>query len=190
MTATSVVPPPMSTMSARLVDRQTYADRRRGRLLDQVDLARAGAADHPRAIENPRVTAPGRDLARALDEVLEHPLGDVEVGDHPVLQRAQCRDVLRRAAQHRLGLVPDRNHGVVRLVDRDDRRLVEHDAPVPHEHERVGRPQVDGQVGREEPQQAVSQHWSLAKAGKSCATPSICETPDSLARPARRAVGG
>jgi hypothetical protein len=73
----------MSTMSARLVDRQTCADRRRGRHLDQVDLARAGAADHPRAIENPRVTAPGRDLARALDEVLEHPLGDVEVGESP-----------------------------------------------------------------------------------------------------------
>ena len=42
ITATSVVPPPMSTimLPRRLGDRQAGADRRRHRLLDQVDLAR------------------------------------------------------------------------------------------------------------------------------------------------------
>ena len=44
MTATSVVPPPMSTtmLPRGLGDRQPGADRGRHRLLDQVDLARAG----------------------------------------------------------------------------------------------------------------------------------------------------
>ena len=45
MTATSVVPPPMSTTMLPLgsVIGQAGADRGRHRLLDQVDLARAGA---------------------------------------------------------------------------------------------------------------------------------------------------
>ena len=50
MTATSVVPPPMSTimLPRGLGDRQAGADRRGHRLLDEVDLARAGGRGRSR----------------------------------------------------------------------------------------------------------------------------------------------
>jgi hypothetical protein len=161
-------------MAARLVNRQARADGRGRRLLDQIDLARASlkrgiahgalldlsdarrdADDHPGPVEDPGSLAPGRDLPRALDEVLQHPLGHIEIGDDAVLQRAQRLDVLRRAAEHRLGLVTHPDHLVVGAADRDDRRLIEDDASAPHEHECVGRSEVDRQVRREEPKQTV-----------------------------------
>ena len=83
----------------RLGDGQPGADRGGHRLLDQVRLARAGgqrrlldralldagdarrdADDHARVREAV--------LVHLLDEVAEHLLGDVEVGDDAVLQRA------------------------------------------------------------------------------------------------------
>jgi hypothetical protein len=41
------------------------------------------------------------------DEVLDHLLGDFEVGDDAVAHRADRLDVAGRAAQHHLGLVAD-----------------------------------------------------------------------------------
>ena len=43
-------------------------------------------------------------LVHLLDEVAQHLLADVEVGDDAVLQRADGLDVARRAADHPLGL--------------------------------------------------------------------------------------
>ena len=61
-------------------------------------------------------------------------------------------DVARHLAQHRLGFGAD---GLDRLLavgsalvaDGDDGRLVEHDALAAHVDQRVGRAEVDGQVG-------------------------------------------
>ena len=44
------------------------------------------------------------------DEVLDHLLGDFEVGDDAVAHRADRFDVAGRAAQHHLGVVADREN--------------------------------------------------------------------------------
>ena len=99
MTATSVVPPPMSTtmLPVGSLTGQPGPDRRGHRLLDDVDPARAGlvAGLLDRALLHPGDAAGHRDddprlgqmaaLVHLLDEVPEHPLGDVEVGDDAVL---------------------------------------------------------------------------------------------------------
>ena len=48
----------------------------------------------------------------ALDEVAEHRLGDLEVGDHAVLDRADRADVAGRASEHLLRLEADREHAL------------------------------------------------------------------------------
>ena len=73
-----------------------------------------------------------RGCAAALDdlahEVAQHLLGDVEVGDHAVAQRARGRQVRRRAPDHALGVGADGVDLSGALVDRDHRRLGQHDA--------------------------------------------------------------
>jgi len=141
----------------RLLDRQPGADRGGDRLLDQVHLARAGGQrglldrplldlGHPRrrAHDQPRVGhAPVEHLA---DEVAQHLLGHLEVGDHAVAQRAGRGDRRRRAADHPLGLGADGVDLAGRGVGGDDRGLGDDDPPPPHVHERVGRAEVDRHV--------------------------------------------
>ena len=101
ITATSVVPPPMSTIMFPVgsATGRPGADRGRHRLLDQVGLARAGG--ERRLLDGALLDAghAGRDadddarvreavLVHLLDEVAQHLLGHVEVGDHAVLERA------------------------------------------------------------------------------------------------------
>ena len=89
-------------------------------------------------------------LVDLLDEVPQHLLGDVEVGDHAVLQRADRGDRPGRAAEHALGLDADGVHLAAALVDRDHRRLREHDAATAHVDERVRGSEVDGHVAAAE----------------------------------------
>jgi len=164
-------------VAPRLVDRQPGADRRSRRLLDQVDLAGSGLhrrvahrallhlgdpggdPDHdPGPVEAEVALVPRGDLAGLGDEVLQHPLGDVEVGDDPVFQGPDDDDVLGRATQHRLGLVPDPDHRLIRRSDRHDGRLMEDDALAPDENERVGSTQVDREVGREHTEKLIGEH--------------------------------
>ena len=81
-----------------------------------------------------------------LDEVAEHLLGDVEVGDDAVAQRSDGGDVGRGTTDHPLRLHTDGERSIVVRVDCNDRRLVEDDSLSAHEHEGVGRSQVDGHV--------------------------------------------
>ncbi len=90
-------------------------------------------------------------LMDLLDEVPEHLLGDVEVGDDAVLQRADRLDRSGRAPEHPLRLDADRVHLPGARVDRDDRRLREHDATATHVDERVRRAEIDGHVATTEP---------------------------------------
>jgi hypothetical protein len=85
-------------------------------------------------------------LVHLLDEVAEHLLGDVEVGDDAVLERADRGDRAGRAPEHALGLDPDRVDVTGALVDRDDRGFGEDDAAPAHVDERVGGAEVDGHV--------------------------------------------
>ena len=136
---------------------KSRADRRGHRLLDQIRLACAGAqrrfldgalldaGDARRdADDDPRMREPV--LVHLLDEVAQHLLGHVEVGDHAVLQRADRADRAGGASEHPLRLEPDRVHLARPLVDRDHRGLGEHDAAPSYVHESVGRAKVDGHV--------------------------------------------
>jgi hypothetical protein len=89
-------------------------------------------------------------LVDLLDEVAEHLLRDVEVGDDTVLERADRRDRPGRAAEHALRLDSDRMHFPGSLVDGDDRRLREDDPAPPHVDERVCSAQVHGHVAAAE----------------------------------------
>ncbi len=82
------------------------------------------------------------------DEVAQHGLGDVEVGDDAVLQRADGLDVGGGATEHGLGLDPDGEDGAVGPVHHDDGGLVEHDPLAAHVHEGVGSAEVNADLAR------------------------------------------
>ena len=102
-----------------LVDGQPGADRGGHRLLDDVDPAGAGlvAGLLDRALLDGGDPAGHADdhaglgevatAVHLLDEVAQHLLGRLEVGDHAVLERADGGDVVGGAADHPLGLVAD-----------------------------------------------------------------------------------
>ena len=162
MTATSVVPPPMSTtmLPGRLLDGEARADRGRHRLLDEVRVAGAGlhgrlehgalldlgdarghADDHARLRLPREAVHPG-----LVDEVAQHRLGDLEVGDDAVLERPDGDDVARRAAEHALGLAADGQDPLRVLLDGHDGGLDEHDPAAADRDERVGGTEVHGHV--------------------------------------------
>ncbi len=159
MTAISVVPPPISNHVARgLGNRQPRADSRHHGLFHQVHFAGLGAirrvfhgalfhlrnlarhADH-----NPRVHQ-HLAVVRLLDKVVEHFFRDFEVRDHAVFHGLDGHDVARCAPQHLLGVLAHGLHFAGVFVDRDDGRLVHHDALARGVHQRVGGAQIDGQI--------------------------------------------
>ena len=145
----------------RLRDREPGADRCRHGLLDEIGLSRSGregglldralldarhAGGH--ADDDPWVREPV--LVDLLDEVTEHLLRDVEVGDDPVLQRPDRRDRARSAPEHALGLDADGVHLAGALVDRDDRGLGQHDPASTNVDEGIRGAEVDGHVAAAE----------------------------------------
>ena len=150
-------------VAGRLVNREPCADRGGHRLLDHHDglactrvLRRLlhgapfDAGDPRRDADHHSGLRPSVALVHPLDEVAEHLLADVEVGDHAVLQRTHRHDVARRATEHPLGLRTDRQDVAGARVHRHDRRLVEHDALAPHVDDRVRRSEVDGHVAADD----------------------------------------
>ena len=101
-------------------------------------------------------------VVRLLDEVGQHLLGDLEVGDHAVLHRLDGHDVARRAAEHLLGLLADGLDAAVHLVDGDDRGFVDDDALAARVDARVGGAEVDGQVAGKEREQRANVHGGCA----------------------------
>src|SRR5919204_477412 len=171
----------------RLANREAGADRGGHRLLDQVRLARPGReaclldrallhAGHPRrdADHDPRVRPPV--LVHLLDEVAQHLLGHVEVGDDAVLQRADGRDRARRAAEHALGLDADGVHLAGARVDRDHAGLGEHDAAAADVDEGVGGPEIDRHVAATETGQVAEEAHA-----KNRATATGARRPDGWA---------
>jgi hypothetical protein len=70
-----------------------------------------------------------------LDKLLEHLLGNGEVGDHAVLHGANGFDVARDLAQHGLGFVANGLYaflalGTAFVTNRNHRGFVEHNAAV------------------------------------------------------------
>src|SRR5271166_7037455 len=103
-------------VAARLRDGQARADGGDHRLFHQVHLAGLGAIGrvHDRALFYLRDLRRHADddarmhqhlaVVRFLDEVVQHLLGDLEVGNDAVLHRLDGDDVARRTAKHLLGL--------------------------------------------------------------------------------------
>ena len=168
MTATSVVPPPMSTImfpvgsatgspapiAAAIGSSMRYAWRapaRERRLLDRA-LLHAGHAGRD-ADDDARVREAV--LVHLLDEVAQHLLGHVEVGDHAVLERPDRADRARRAAEHALRLDADGVDLAGALVDRDDRRLGQDDAAAADVDERVRGAEVHRHVAAAEAGQSA-----------------------------------
>ena len=169
MTATSVVPPPISTtMEPRRfgTGRPAPMAAAIGSSIRNTLLAPAPSADSLIARRSTWVEPQGTQMMmrglgasrlrrmHRLDEVLQHLLGDGEIGDHAVLHRADGLDVARHPAEHLLGLQRPRPHhllaaGTTFLADRDDGRFIQHDAFAAHVDERVGSAQVDGQIAGE-----------------------------------------
>src|SRR5579875_2135451 len=128
-TATSVVPPPMSTIMLPVAS-ETGPDRRCQRLLDQMGLTCPGV---PRRVVNGHLLDlgdPARDpdhhprawdqaelRVDPTDKVLEHLLGDIEVADDAILQGTHRHDICRGTADHALGLGANRQDLLCPLVD-------------------------------------------------------------------------
>src|SRR4029453_635013 len=93
-----------------------------------------------------------RAVVSAVDEVRQHLLGDLEVGDHAVLHRTDRDDVAGGAAQHVLGVAADGFDLAGDAVDRHDRRLRDHDALALRVDERVPGPAVYREIARPDAQ--------------------------------------
>jgi hypothetical protein len=81
-----------------------------------------------------------------FDEVAQHLLGDVEIGDHAVLERPDRGDVARGAAQHPLRFDADSVDLAGVRINRHHRGLGEDDAATAHVDQGVGRTEVDGHI--------------------------------------------
>jgi hypothetical protein len=95
-----------------------------------------------------------------VDEMLDHLLGDVDVGDDSAAQRPDGLDVRGRLPKHQLGVAADRLHpaDAVGRLERDDRRLVEHDSLPADVDDGIHRPEVDRHVVRGQAQEAGEEH--------------------------------
>ena len=161
MTAISVVPPPMSMTMLPVgvsTGRPTPIAAAIGSSTIHTPLAPADIAEERTARRSSSVI-PGRNAdhdARLdpedplrgdlLEEVAEHHLRHVNVGDDAVLERANRLDAFRGPPQHPLRLEPDPHDPAAALLHRDHRGLVEHDALALHVHERVRGAEIDGDV--------------------------------------------
>ena len=135
------------------------ADSRRQRLADEKCLARAGMqrrvahgaslhaghsgrnADHHLGLDQRKAPA------GLVDEVAQHLLRDDVVGDHAVAHRADDLDRLPRlAAEHVARFEADRFDFAIFGGDRDDGRLVDHDAAAAHKDQHIRGPEIDSNL--------------------------------------------
>src|SRR2546428_6902907 len=179
MTATSLVPPPMSTtmlppgfvtgrpapMAAIIACSTRYgrtgATGGHHRLLHQVNFSGLGtvgrichgAVFHLRDLGRDADDDAGMHecpaLLRLLDEVVKHLLGHFEVGDHAVFHGLDNPEIAGRTAQHLLSFLADRLDFAGTVVESNGRGLVDTEALVPGLDPRVHRTQVNGKVPKE-----------------------------------------
>ena len=175
-------------MPDRFVDRQTGADRRRERLLDEGHLfpsaGRHGLFDgalldlgalRRDADQDARLREPSR--RHAAEHGGEVALGHLELGDRSLAQRSHGNDVAGIAADQIPGSLTDRDDGASVRVQRHDRRLVEDDPLALAVDDRVRRSEVDREVP---PHQDPITQWpspvassSFFQIGTSCFSCSI-----------------
>ena len=97
---------------------------------------------------------------RFADEMLDHLLGDLEVGDDARPQRPDGLNILGRLAHHQLGVVTDRLDllDTVDGFDGNNRRFVEDDAAAANVDEGVGGSEVDRHVVRHPFEPTIPEH--------------------------------
>src|SRR5579884_3310757 len=144
--------------AGRLGNGQAGPDRRRHGLLDQERLAGAGADGrvvhgalldfrHTRGDADHDARTRRKETRMHLaDEVAQHLLHDVEVGNHTVLEGTDGDDVGGRSAHHALGVGSDGQHLLALLIDGYDGGFGQHHALALHVDQRVGRAQIDSEV--------------------------------------------
>jgi hypothetical protein len=87
---------------------------------------------------------------RLLDEVAEHLLGRLEIGDHPITHGPDRGDAARRAPEHLLRLAANRFDLVADVVDGHDGGFIQDDAGTARKDAGIGRTEIDRQVIGEE----------------------------------------
>ncbi len=97
-------------------------------------------------------------VVRLLDEVIQHLLGDFEVGDDAVFHRFDGDDVARRAAEHLFRFFADRLHFPGILIQRDNGRFVDNNAFSFGIDKRIRGPEIDGKVRRKEAEKGAKIH--------------------------------
>ena len=161
-TATSVVPPPMSTTIepvgswigrpapiAAAIGSSIRPTRRAPAFRQLSLIARRSTAVAPDGTQTITFGI-GEALAvvNLADEVLDHLLGDFEVGDDAVAHGADGLHVAGRAAEHLLGLDADGvdDLAAADVAQGDHGGFVQHDALALHVDEGVGGAEIDGDV--------------------------------------------
>ena len=93
--------------------------------------------------------------------MLDHLLGDINVGDHPVAQRANGLDAVRGLAHHHLCVIADGLDLLYAIdgFDRHNRRLVEHDALTAQIDDGICRAEIDRQILRTELEQILKHNF-------------------------------
>ena len=89
-----------------------------------------------------------------FDELLEHLLGDSEVGNHAVFHRSNGSNVAGRFTQHLLGFLADGLNGFLGvgaafLAYRDDRGFVQNDALAADIDQGIRGAKIDRKIVRE-----------------------------------------
>ena len=154
-------------VAGRILHRETDADRRGHRFLDQVNLARAGMRggfadgaffDFGDARGN-RDHHPGTGADAAVvhfrDEMAQHRLGHFEIGDDAVLERSHGNDVGRRAAEHAFRLVADGQHLGSAGLHRYNGRFAQNDTLILDVNEGVGGTEIDPDVTGEPTEKSI-----------------------------------
>jgi hypothetical protein len=109
------------------------------------DRALLDARDPRRYADNDSRLRPAT-AVHAMDEVADHLLGHIEVGDDPIPERAHGRDVTRCPADHPLRIVADGEDVTGVGVQRDNGRLIEEDPLPANVDERVRGSEVNGHI--------------------------------------------
>src|SRR5919197_146009 len=179
-----------------LADGKPGADGGRHRLLDQVGLTGPGRearlfdgslldAGYARRNTDDDAGVRPAVLVHLLDEVPQHLLGHVEVGDHAVLEGPDGLDRPRGAAEHPLGLDADRVDLAGAGVHGHHRGFGEDDPAPAHVDQRVGSAEVHRHVAATEAGEVTEEaHGEMA-----IATARLCSASSWWAASGRR-VGG
>jgi hypothetical protein len=99
-----------------------------------------------RGADQQRGADQGMAHAGAFNELGEHLAGGVAVRDHPVLDWARDTDLARLAAGQPFRFPPYRRDLAVIGVERDHRRLIDHQAPPRQVDASVGGAEIDRQI--------------------------------------------